>query len=170
MQDFLPWLNFPTIEFLKSYIKPEMTVFEYGSGFSTLFFARRAKLVNSIESSLDWHGRISTLILENDVKNVELKLCTNLPYFANEISNFKEKSYDLILVDSRDRAMCLETAVNFCKNTGIILLDNSERDNLKNAKNKMLDIGFNATDFGGNGPMRSEISFATVFFKSKLSA
>jgi hypothetical protein len=65
--------------------------------------------------------------------------------------------------------MCLETAVNFCKSTGIILLDNSERDNLKNAKNKMLNAGFHAIEFSGNGPMRTDISFATVFFKSKLN-
>jgi hypothetical protein len=34
----LPWISYAAIDFLDGYLKPDMTVYEYGSGGSTLFF------------------------------------------------------------------------------------------------------------------------------------
>ena len=34
----LPWISYGAIDFLDGYLKPDMTVYEYGSGGSTLFF------------------------------------------------------------------------------------------------------------------------------------
>src|SRR5208283_402812 len=48
----VPWFSQSAIDFLESYVKPSMRVFEYGSGGSTIFFARRAKSVDSIEKGL----------------------------------------------------------------------------------------------------------------------
>ncbi len=39
----LPWFSYAAIEFLDSWLSPPMKVCEYGSGGSTLFFARRVK-------------------------------------------------------------------------------------------------------------------------------
>lgn len=38
----LPWISFPAIEELKSFLRPEMTVFEYGTDGSTVFFLHSA--------------------------------------------------------------------------------------------------------------------------------
>src|SRR5215203_492131 len=50
----IPWFSYAAIDFLEKYIKREMTVCEYGSGGSTLFFAERAKSVYSIEDNAKW--------------------------------------------------------------------------------------------------------------------
>ena len=44
----LPWFSYAAIDFLKQYLRADMRVGEYGSGGSTLFFARRTKSVFSI--------------------------------------------------------------------------------------------------------------------------
>src|SRR3981081_59638 len=39
----LPWFSYAAIDFLEDFLQPHMTVCEYGSGGSTLFFSRRGK-------------------------------------------------------------------------------------------------------------------------------
>ena len=34
----IPWFSYAAIDFLEDYLQPEMSVFEYGTGGSTLFF------------------------------------------------------------------------------------------------------------------------------------
>src|SRR5688572_10886253 len=51
----VPWFSFEAIEFLDQFLKPHMIVAEYGSGGSTIFFARRAAFVYSIEDNRDWY-------------------------------------------------------------------------------------------------------------------
>ena len=50
----LPWFAYAAIDFLAHYIDPRMTVFEYGTGGSTLFFATRCKAVVSVEDDEQW--------------------------------------------------------------------------------------------------------------------
>ncbi len=44
----LPWLTYPCIDFLRSLDLRDKSVFEWGCGHSTLFFAERANRVVSI--------------------------------------------------------------------------------------------------------------------------
>src|SRR4051812_28959184 len=37
----IPWFSYSAVDFLESFLQPSMTVCEYGSGGSTLFFAKR---------------------------------------------------------------------------------------------------------------------------------
>ena len=39
----IPWMNYGIIDFLESRLNNKMTVFEYGSGASTLYFAKKVK-------------------------------------------------------------------------------------------------------------------------------
>ena len=72
----LPWFSYAAIDFLKEFLKPEMTVCEYGSGGSTLFFARRVKSVFSIEDNREWFERVTQRLRELQIKNVQVRLCT----------------------------------------------------------------------------------------------
>src|SRR5437762_2857857 len=54
----LPWLTYPAIEFLAARVRPEMRVFEYGSGQSTLWWAARVRQVISCEHDPAWAERL----------------------------------------------------------------------------------------------------------------
>src|SRR6516165_5398218 len=56
----LPWISFSAIRALESLLTHSMFAFEYGSGGSTLFFARRCQSVLSIEDRADWAERVSS--------------------------------------------------------------------------------------------------------------
>jgi hypothetical protein len=66
-----PWLVFSAIDFLQSLLNKEMTVWEYGSGSSTLFYAKRVKTVYSIENDKSWFEHITTLISTREIANVK---------------------------------------------------------------------------------------------------
>ena len=142
--EFLPWYNEPTIAFLNKILNNKLTVFEYGGGNSTLFYARQTKKVYTIETRKKW---VDYILFNGQVfNNIEIKLCSFLPNFANEIESFSINKFDLIVIDLRDRSVCLHKSINFLKPGGIILLDNSERGNLKRGAQKYYQYRFYGND------------------------
>lgn len=88
-----PWYTFPAIKFLKDIIKPNWNVFEYGSGYSTLFFKNRVQKLISVEHSEEWY----TYIL-NECPNLEIHFRPqsteihpeSVSCFNNFLQNFKQ--------------------------------------------------------------------------------
>jgi len=100
-----PWLSFPSIYFLETYIRPWHKVFEYGGGGSTFWFARRAQYVLSVESEKTWHDHISTKLTKKGLKNSS---CEFHPISGDHPNDFREDSFfrriegqawDIVLVD-----------------------------------------------------------------------
>ncbi|MDP2056339.1 MAG: hypothetical protein Q8K35_01095, partial [Thiobacillus sp.] len=49
LYDEVPWITFRAIDWLDTYLKSDMSVFEYGAGGSTLYLAKRVRNVVSVE-------------------------------------------------------------------------------------------------------------------------
>jgi SAM-dependent methyltransferase len=134
----LPWFPYAAIDFLDDFLRPHMTVCEYGSGGSTLFFARRVKRVFSIEDNPEWFHLISNKLRAKSVVNVTLKLH---PFDFKNPAGFEQSQYlhaipdetfDVIVVDgseewTRIRPVCFEKAQTRVKKDGIIVVDDSWR-------------------------------------------
>ena len=58
---YLPWYTYPCISFLRDIIDPEWRVFEYGGGYSTLYYRDRVREVVSIDHDLEWSQRVRKL-------------------------------------------------------------------------------------------------------------
>ena len=141
----LPWWTLAAIveanRFLGSH--PRARVFEYGSGASTIWLARRAAVVVSIEHDRDWHAVVSECVAP--YPNVTLKLiepdAEPSPGYFSEKKAWKGRSFrnyvhaiegetgkfDLIVIDGRARAACLARARGRLARGGIILFDNTNR-------------------------------------------
>ena len=63
--DKIPWYTYPAIEFLNNLDFSQKTVFEYGSGNSSAFWARRSKTVLSIEHDRNWYEKIKSGLASN---------------------------------------------------------------------------------------------------------
>ena len=50
----IPWYTYPAIEYLSQFDYSRKTIFEFGCGNSSLFWASRAERVVSIEDNLQW--------------------------------------------------------------------------------------------------------------------
>ncbi len=61
----LPWLTYSFIDFITERLSKEFSVFEFGSGNSTLFFAKRVKQVSSVEHNNEWYNKLKSKIPGN---------------------------------------------------------------------------------------------------------
>lgn len=122
-----PWLCAEAIEELEAILDTDSMVFEWGAGGSTIWLARRAKYVVCIEQSLEWHKRVHDRLIETGLANrvaVRLSSGLELPYVA-QIDPFS--SFDLIIVDGKFRAQCIERSRSHVRPGGYLILDDSER-------------------------------------------
>lgn len=148
----VPWLPYAAVKFLEQHLNCSATVFEFGSGGSTIWFARRAKQVISVEHNRTWYTRVRQVLNENNLSNVTLLLREpkivdqpvqkgpiqgvtygtssgpwDMESYATAIDDFDDASFDVVLVDGRSRAACLVHAIPKVRPGGLLILDDSER-------------------------------------------
>jgi hypothetical protein len=85
----------------------------------------------------------------------------NYPNFCN---NFLEK-FDVIVIDSKKRFPCSVNAIKSLKPNGIIILDDSQRDNYRKIFNFFLENNFKKIDFIGIASGQLSIKNTTIFYK-----
>ena len=66
--------------------------------------------------------------------------------YATFIDSFPDHSFDLIVIDGRARAACIQHAIRKVKKGGYLLIDNSERYDLSKIKYQ------SRTDLSGHVP------------------
>jgi predicted O-methyltransferase YrrM len=167
----LPWISYAAIDFLSGFVRPEMTVFEYGSGGSTLYFARRCASVISIEDNADWFRRVRERLVQQQIHNVDLQ-CRPFDFhsaigfenseYLNAIPNQK---FDIILVDGTEqqiqvRPTCFAYAANFVRPGGVIIVDDSWRYPGLRDQNHAKE----ARVFQSVGPCRPGVTSTDIFF------
>ncbi len=120
-----PWLTNDSIKFLSNWIKPDDVILEFGSGQSTIWFAKRTKHVTSIEHNKKWY-RITQKYIKNSSTKANLILGTNKNKYLKTLKKFSNNSIDICLVDGEWRRDCLLGVFNKIKKGGMIILDNAE--------------------------------------------
>jgi len=163
----LPWFSYSAIDFLNDYLKPFMSVFEWGSGGSSIYFANRCKSVYSIENNKQWYVslqvKISKLFLSNlKLGLVEVGLTANEDDYIQSIGSVK---YDVISVDGYEfspesRKLCFYKAESNINPGGIIIIDDSYlyEDIRKHNKAKRFMV------LRSVGPARLGVTTTDVYF------
>ena len=163
----IPWFSYPAIEYLKSLDLSKMSVFEYGSGNSTLFWAKRTAAVTSVENDTKWFN--VTLNKLKSRKNINLILEKDKHNYINSINKNKTK-YEIIVIDGEFRLECSQTSLKRLKNGGFIILDNSEwfpKISSYFRRHGLIEINF--TGFGPINPYTTTMSlFISKEFKPKI--
>jgi hypothetical protein len=134
----IPWWNVAATRVVEQFLKerPGARVFEYGSGASTLWLARRSAKVHSVEHDRDWAERLRAKLAGFpgvDLRTPDCDLASpsaDQPY-VQAIRNTGE--YDLIIVDGRLRNFCLAEAIPHLKRDGMIVFDDSGRERYRPA-------------------------------------
>jgi len=93
----------------------------------------------------------------------------NFQEYANHISKFPEKYFDVIVIDGKARKFSTFSALNKIKDSGIFILDNSDRVQYKPIFEFLFDNGWFKIDFWGDGPLNS-YKWCTSFFIKDLNA
>ena len=61
----IPWFTYPAIDYIRQLDLSEKTIFEWGAGFSTLFWSSRAKSVISVETDPLWYSLLKPQLASN---------------------------------------------------------------------------------------------------------
>ncbi len=150
----IPWFTISAIEFLKDRLTKELSVFEYGSGNSTIWLSGKIKNIVSVEHDEKW--------FEN-VKYLFRALNNNYVESISETSDL----YDVIIIDGRNRVECSKLAPQKLTPTGVIIWDNSERLQYQEGISDLLCLGFKKIDFYGLLPCYGQSNTTTLLYRQE---
>lgn len=160
----IPWYTYPAIEYLSQFDYHDKCVFEYGCGYSSLFWANRAKKVISVEDNEQWYQK---WLSEFSKSNLLLKLRQEGPDYYQSIRE-TDDAFDIIVIDGKCRAECALNAISCLKSGGFIILDDSDRVNTSqeyiSAIKTLKDANLLQIDFYGFCPMDNYTKATSVFF------
>lgn len=165
----LPWWSYRAIEHVDTLIEGKR-IFEYGTGGSTIRFAKKAKLIKAVEDDKKWMDLVKSKLNDQAIKNVEI--CYEPFDFINP-SGFMESKYlktvdneefDIIIIDGQDhtfneRIKCFQYVEPRMKTGQFIILDDFWRyEKLINA-NRAKSVKI----FESVGPCRVGVTSTAVF-------
>jgi hypothetical protein len=159
----IPWVTYSFIDFIKPRLTKDLSIFEYGSGNSTLFYAKNVRRVVSVEHDEDWYHKI----VKEKAGNAEMIFCKldTAGEYAKKSASLDEK-FDIIIVDGRDRVNCCKYGIDGLTDKGVVVLDDSERENYKEARTFLKDKGFKELSFSGISPGLFYEKATSVFYKA----
>jgi len=154
----IPWYTYSAIEYINQLDLKDKTVFEYGSGYSSLFFARKTKNVVSIEDNKEWFEKID----ENKPENLNILYKKDKEEYLSSLDKMNKK-FDIIVIDASYRLDCCDHIKNNLNNGGIVILDNSDwyNDCASYLRDKLNLI---QVDFSGIGPINNYTWVTSLFF------
>jgi hypothetical protein len=156
----IPWCTYSYIQFIENYLFTSITVFEYGSGFSSLFYAKRTKKVVAIENDKQWYNNLIATKPPN-IELVFMDLCDGYDTYILS----REELFDLIVVDGRQRVNCIKSAIKKISPSGIIVLDDSERPEYTEGLDFLKLNKFKRIDFWGISPTYFHNKCTSIFSK-----
>jgi hypothetical protein len=192
VNDKYPWLTFGAIKFIETIVKPDMIVFEYGSGGSTLFWSQRVAKIFSVEHHRGWYDKMCAEFEKQKISNVEYILieAENDPQYTSKkpedphsylstdsefvgkkfevyskkVEDVSVQSFDVVVVDGRARPSCILHALNRIKPQGYLIVDNTDRDYYL-APFSFPKGRWKKWEFNGPVPYTFDFSQTTIFQK-----
>ncbi len=131
-----PWLSPAVNRILTKKIKSTWVGFEFGSGRSTIWFAKRIRSLVSVEHNPKWYQRVKDELIKKRLTNVDLVLCEREEdkepegadsKYVSVINQFVNDSFDFILIDGVYRAECCVSAIPKLKPEGMLIIDDIHR-------------------------------------------
>lgn len=183
-----PWMPYGALAFLEEHLPPQAAVFEYGGGGSTLWLARRAAAVTTVEHEEAWHALLAEALAARGVMNVTLlrrpprlegpidgdfavegvdygsaRAAGSFAEYVREIDAVPDASLDLVVVDGRSRAACLLRAMPKLRPGGVLVLDDAYRTRYDPAKRAL--GGWPRREFCGLRPSSLSPSQTTCWIR-----
>ncbi len=149
----IPWISFEAREAIEQFLKSlggRATVYEYGSGGSTLWYAQRSAKVISVEHDQTWF-EIMDRKIRDGAANCRLSFVPpvsdvprpvpntngwvtygsthsgNYEAYVRSIDEFADGSFDFVAIDGRSRPACLVHAATKVRPGGAVYLDDADR-------------------------------------------
>ncbi|MDR7127725.1 hypothetical protein J2X69_000053 [Algoriphagus sp. 4150] len=154
-----PWLTYGAISWLKKNVQEDWNILEFGSGSSTVFFAKHCQFVTSFEHDNSWRELVLQQLGQKGFINVKI-----LPYSAvyqDEYLYFKDPKVNLILLDGIDREITFRYSFPLLSTGSFLILDNAERSDYSNIHLAMEK--YPSCTFSGVSPYNMKITTTKIW-------
>lgn len=110
-----PWYTLPALQWLKKQDVKQWDVFEYGAGYSTIWWRLNCRRLSSVDTVPQWGKAMGAWVAQS------------MGAFVSQIT-FDEIKYDCVVVDGEWREECVEFARDFVKPGGFMIVDNYNQE------------------------------------------
>jgi len=188
----LPWLTFDATGYLKTQLKRNLKVFEYGGGGSTLFWLSYDADCTTVEHDAAWCETLRRYFPKDaliDLRLVEPDATLHEPRdtrdisdpagywtdwdafadhtfytYAHQIDTFPDASFDVVLVDGQARPSCIACSYRKGKQGGMLIIDNADVP-IYLTQTLPLLTNFKRLRFPGIAPIHGALSETDVFIR-----
>jgi hypothetical protein len=157
----IPWYTYPAIEYIKQLDFSNKTIFEYGSGNSTRFWAARCRNLVSVEDNREWYDKIKSKTPDN----VEYLLLEESQKYVRAICKYPYE-FDVVIIDGNHRYECAVEALGKLRDDGFIILDNS--DCTEKTSQLLRESDLIEVDMSGFGPINGYTWTTSFYFKRNV--
>lgn len=127
-----------------------------------MFFAKLVAQVEAVESDKKWFlqindsnpGNVKMFFEQHDVDGRYCRAILSSGSFFN-----------VVIIDGRDRENCVKQSVHKLTDDGVILLDDSQRDEYRPVRSIMKGLGFLHLELEGLKPNGFEVDSVSVFYR-----
>ncbi len=141
-----------------------MQVFEYGCGNSTLWWSERVARVFSVEHDRGWYEKVRCKVPGNvSLQFVELE-------YGGDYSRAvltPGVRFDVVVIDGRDRVNAARFSLQALKDDGVIIWDDSDRQDYQDGYRFLEEKGFRKLEFVGFSPIYSLRNETGIFYRER---
>ena len=155
--DPIPWYTYPAIEYLMHLNLSGMSVFEYGSGNSTIWWARNALKVHSVEDDSTW-----LLKIQETINKGRYSIKYDFKERKEDYVNACVGVYDITIFDGKFRSDCVRKYLENSIFGAMLIFDNSDRYpfSMEKIRRKLKWVEL---DFHGFGPINGYTWTTSIF-------
>jgi len=157
----MPWATYPFVAFIEPRLQKGWTIFEYGAGASTRFYAARVREVCAVEHDAEFARRLLAVLPAN--ARVEVRARGSPEYFA-AITTLAVAP-EIVIIDGRDRVRCGEFARRHVARNGVIVFDDTERAAYAEGLKQFTTAGYRQLDFWGISAGTDQNRCTSVFYR-----
>ncbi len=160
----LPWLSMPAIAFLEARVSLGLSVLEYGSGNSTLWWSRHADRVVCVEHDAAFHARLAPRL----PNNVTYLLVTDTMNGAYEQAPARfGRVFDVVVIDGARRYECAQACLPLLKEKGVVIFDNADRQEVVPGLAHLREQGFRCLELRGLCALQVWSNTTAIFYRDR---
>lgn len=156
--DPTPWYTYSIIDVLERRLAERHRVFEYGGGYSTLWYADRVESVVAVESSKEW----VEIVRDQLPTTGRIVYREDRDEYVNEVTS--HAPVDVVVIDGLCRPDCIDPAIKSLSSEGIIIWDDFEWVDESDYR-PLTDAGFSVLRFHGLKALGSDYKCTAVWYR-----
>jgi predicted O-methyltransferase YrrM len=156
-----PWWTLSAIDAVERWLAARngnVRAFEYGSGASTVWLARRCREVVTVEHDAGFAKYVAPLLARDNIRMKVFEPARGIasPKTRSGRAGFADcdfteyvdaiadggDRYDLVVIDGRARVACLERAREFLAPNALVVFDNSSRHRYRDALSRTPEVRY----------------------------